>query len=485
MAEQDKDNPTPATPATDTPDATDAATEAKPEQSVAVEDVGPARKKLVIEIPESRIAGKIEESYGKLRDEAVLPGFRRGRAPRRLIERRFGESVRDDVKGQLLSEAYSQAIEDESLAVIGEPDVKDLEQIELPKSGPLKFEVEVEISPEVALPAFEELKVEKQPTAVTDEDIQKEIDRVRERMGEPRAVEGEPVQADDFVIADVKVHAGADAGQDAEVLIEQSGTHVWVAGESREFRGHVVGIVVDDLGQRLAGKTTGDEEVISTTGPAGHEDERIKDQPITIRLKITGVERIEPASVDQLVQRMGVESEQALRDRAREMLEQRSQQEQQEAMHKQVTDQLLEKVEMELPEDMTTRQTDRVLSRRRMELAYEGKGEHEVEQEIAELRAGSEEEAKRQLKLFFIIDQAAKDLEIEVAESEINGRITMMAMRQGRRPEKLRQELHARGELEHIYMQMREHKTLDAILAKVQVEEKAGDEKPADEKPAE
>ena len=450
---------------------TDTSTEDKPEQSVKVEDVGAGRKKLTIELPESRIAGKIEEAYGRLRDEAVLPGFRRGRAPRRLIERRFGESIRDDVKGQLLSEAYSQAVEDESLDVIGEPDVKDVEQIELPESGPLSFEVEIEVAPEVKLPAFEELKIEKPAAEVTDEAVQAEIDRVRERMGQPRQVEDEPVQADDFVIADVKVHAGADAGEDAEVVLEQSGAHVWVAGESREFRGHVAGILVDDLGKRLTGKKVGDEEVISTTGPAGHEDERIKGQPITIRLKITAVERIEPAPVEDLVQQMGLESEDDLRGRAREMLEQRAQQEQSEAMHKQVADQLVEKVELELPEGLTSRQTERVLSRRRMELAYQGKSEHEVEQEIAELRAGSAEEAQRELKLFFIMDQAAKDLEIEVSESEINSRIAMMAVRQGRRPEKLRQELQSQGQLEQMYLQLREHKTLEAILGKAQVQD--------------
>ncbi len=451
------------------PDAQAPAAEEKPEQNVKVQDVGPARKKLTIELPESRINGKIEEAYGRLRDEAALPGFRRGRAPRRLIERRFGDAVRDDVKGQLLSEAYTQAIEDQSLAVIGEPDVKDVESIELPESGPLAFEVEVEVAPDVALPAFDKLTIEKPAAAVTDDDVQKEIDRVRERMGQPRHVEGEPVQADDFVIADVKVHAGAD---DAEPLLEQSGAHVWVAGESRDFRGHVAGILVDDLGKRLTGKSVGHEEVISTTGPAGHEDERIKGQPITIRLTITAIERIEPAPLQDLVQQMGLESEDDLRKRVREMLEQRAQQEQTQAMHKQIADQLVDKVELELPEGLTSRQTERVLSRRRMELAYQGKSEHEIEQEIAELRAGSEAEAQRELKLFFIMDQAAKDLNIEVSESEINSRIAMMAMRQGRRPEKLRQELQARGQLEQMFLQLREDKTLDAILEKAQIRDK-------------
>jgi len=114
-------------------------------QTVTVEDIGPARKRLVIEVSVDRIAEQIASGYTQMKKDADVPGFRRGRAPQRLLERRFGEAIRDDVKGQLLSESYSQAIEDEKLNVIGEPDIKDLSDIVLPDSEPLTFKVEVRI----------------------------------------------------------------------------------------------------------------------------------------------------------------------------------------------------------------------------------------------------------------------------------------------------------------------------------------------------
>src|SRR5690606_20774252 len=123
------------------------------------------------------------------------------------------------------------------------------------------------------------------------------------------------------------------------------------------------------------------------------------------------------------IQRTGAASAEELSARVRQMLEERRQQEQQADMHQQVCEQLLEKTPLELPEGLTGRQTQRVLQRRRLELLYRGLSEQEVEQQIAEMRSGSEEEARRQLKLFFIIDQAAQALEVEVSEAEINGRI--------------------------------------------------------------
>ena len=125
-------------------DKTAVAEETKPEQTVKVEDAGPALKRLSVELPESRIKDKIESMYTELSDDAVLPGFRKGRAPRRLLEKRFKSSMSDQLKGQLISESYTQAIEDESLEVIGEPDVKDFDKIEVPEKGSLKYVVEVD-----------------------------------------------------------------------------------------------------------------------------------------------------------------------------------------------------------------------------------------------------------------------------------------------------------------------------------------------------
>ena len=99
---------------------------------------------------------------------------------------------------------------------------------------------------------------------------------------------------------------------------------------------------------------------------------------------------------------------------------------------------------------------------------------------VAEAREGSQEEARRDLKLFFVMEQAAKQLEIEVTDRAVNGQIAMMAMQQGRRPEKLRQEMARSGQLETLYGNMRQQKTLDAILEKAKVTES---EPEADAKP--
>lgn len=471
MAEQEQDTQAAAT-GTETAEA--------PKPTATVEDIGPARKRLTIEVPAETITAKVEDGYSRLNTDAAIPGFRRGRAPRRLIEKRFGESVRDDAKAQIISEAYATVVEDLKIEVLGEPEVPEMETLELPTSGPLTFKVEIEVSPKVTVPAFDSISVERPAVKVTDEMVQKEIDALRERGGKMKPEAEGSVQEKDFVLADVHIYAGENAGEGAEVISHHHGMYILINGAEADYKGHVAGIVVQELAKKLAGKKVGDDVRISMTGPANHENDKIKEQPITIGIHIQSIERMEPASIETLLEQYGMESEEQLRTRVRENAEQRAQNEQKSSMYDQVRKQLLDKVELELPEKMTGRQTARVLRNQAMDLAYRGVPEQQIEQQIAELRSSSEEEAKRQLKLFFILDQAAKDLNIEVNDQEVNGRITMMALYQGRRPEKLRQQMQRSGEIESLFLSIRDQKTLDKILESAKITDVDAPAKKAD-----
>ena len=129
-----------------------AATEEKT-YDVKVEDAGPAKKRLTITVPVDVIAEKIEESMGTLAVQTALPGFRKGRAPKKLLERRFGTSVRSETKNQVIADGYASAIEEHDIKPVGEPEpVEKLDELELEEGKPLTFSVEVEVVPEFELP---------------------------------------------------------------------------------------------------------------------------------------------------------------------------------------------------------------------------------------------------------------------------------------------------------------------------------------------
>src|SRR5437868_8666653 len=110
---------------------------------IRIEDAGPATKKVVVDIPKERIAAKLKEQFTELRQQAAIPGFRPGHAPQKLIEKRFSTDVKEQVRRALISESYEQALEKNSLQVIGEPEFENAESIQLPESGALSYSFNV------------------------------------------------------------------------------------------------------------------------------------------------------------------------------------------------------------------------------------------------------------------------------------------------------------------------------------------------------
>ncbi len=145
-------------------------------------------------------------------------------------------------------------------------------------------------------------------------------------------------------------------------------------------------------------------------------------------------------------------------------------------MHQQIVKHLLDNTKMELPKRMSTQQAARNVERRRLELMYRGVDPQKIEEHMAELRNASTNDATRELKVFFMLHRIAEDMKIGVSDAEINQRIAVMAFQRNVRPETLRAEIQQTGQGAGIYQQIRDHKTLDAVLTKANVSEMPSEE---------
>ena len=150
--------------------------------TVSVADAGPCRKKVEVEIPEDTIKKATDDQYETLQRDAMSPGFRKGRAPRRLLEKRFGKDTSEQIKLKLLADATEAALKDQKIDYLREPDI-DFEKVELPADGPLKFDFEVEVRPEFDLPHLEGIEITKTKTAITDGRIDREIEQLQKWAG--------------------------------------------------------------------------------------------------------------------------------------------------------------------------------------------------------------------------------------------------------------------------------------------------------------
>ena len=265
-------------------------------------------------------------------------------------------------------------------------------------------------------------------------------------------------------------------GDDAEEFYNIEGAVVRVPTEDDNGRGMILGVVVEDFADQLGSPKPGDTATIKVKGPQNHEREELRGKDLVITFKVDRVDRIVPAPMSDVVAKLGYESEDEVKEMFKTRLGQRVLINQQAAMRQQVANHLLEKVEMELPERLTANQAERLMQRQRVEMMYRGIDEMVIEQRIAEMRDASSEQAAKELKLSFILGKAAEQLEVRVEEAEVNGRIAQMAMERGYRPDQLRQQLIQSGQAGAVVQQIREHKTIDAIIEKAKVEEMSAED---------
>lgn len=432
---------------------------------VTVKDSGPCKKKITVEVPEEKIKDALAEQFNELKRDTVLPGFRKGRAPMRLLEKRFGTDVGQQVKLKLLADASDAAIKDNEIDVLGDPDI-DHENIELPEAGALKFEFEAEVRPDFDLPNTDAIAVDKPKIEVTDEQVDEELQNLQRRMGiwEPR--EGKAVAEGDQVVADA--------------LIKTEGVDEIDKHDNIEFsvseNAFVAGIPVEDLPKVLKGAKHGDSKTAKVDVPKTFYNEQFRGKKVEVEITVKDVKELVPAELDEdFFKRFGVDDKDDLTDKIRETHEQQADQQSRQRMGDQIYEYLLANTSFDLPESIIADQSQRIMQRQYSNMLMKGLKPEQITEEMQALQANSEEQAKEQMKLFFIMDKIAEKLGIEVSPEEINGHIAQVAAQKGKRPEKMREELARDGSLAQFTLQVREQKCVEKLLESAKITEVAGD----------
>ena len=434
---------------------------------VTIEDAGPCKKKVSIEIPEETINNATNEKYKELRKEALVPGFRMGRAPRRLLEKRFGKETTEQIKLKLLIDASDSAVKDNELQIIGEPDI-DFENIELPDKGPMKFDFEVEVRPDFDLPQLEGIPVTRTKLEVTDEQIDREIERLQRWSGIWTPRKDGPVEPEDQIIADVVLKAeGIEEEQkldNIEIYVRQNG-----------FIGEVP---VEKLDEHLAGAEAGQTKQISVEVPKTYFREEYRGKKVDIQIDIKDIKWLKPAELDEnFLTRLGIEDENELREKTQDTLQSRLETQVRTEMSEQIHQYLLENTDFELPLDIVAEQAKTLLQRQYTNLMMRGLPREQLEEHIEQLQAGSEEQAREQLKTFFIMDKVADKLEIDVSEEEINGHIAQIALQRGQRPERMREQMERDGSLAQFKLEVGQNNCISKLLETAKITEKKPDKK--------
>ena len=441
-----------------------------PDYGVQVDDAGTLKKKVTVTVPAEKIAAKREEMFGELSTSAQVPGFRVGRAPRRLLEKRFGKEVQSDVRNAILGDSLGKAMEKSELKVLGEPDLK-LDDIELPEAGELVYSFEVEIAPEFDLPELKSIAVNKPALEVTDERIDDAIERIRLSHAH---FEDTDAPAEDH---DVAVVAAKITGDGIEETTTTATLHV--------APGQIEGLPMLDLGEKLTGKKADDTVELTVKVPDAHPNESWQGKEATVELTINQIrKRVLPDIDDEYAKSMGYDSLAELREGMKARMGIQVQTEVRRAMRQQVDEYLVANTDFELPEGVAKRHAAKLLQRRYVDLLQMGLPQEQVEERMTQMQASVADESRRDLKLSFIMGKIADDRKIDVSEEEVNAQVAYMAQQYSQRPERMRHQLEADGTLDQVVTSIRESKVVEQLLDDAEVTEPAADPEPEKKAPA-
>ncbi|MDA1052617.1 MAG: trigger factor [Planctomycetota bacterium] len=427
---------------------------------VKVDKPGACQRHVTVTVSREDIERYFKEAFDDLSPKAEVPGFRPGRAPRKLVESRFREQMSNQVKGSLLMDSVTQASEDCDFSAISEP-IFDFEAIELPDDGPMTFEFDIEVRPEFDVPEWKGLQLERQDHEYSDDEVSKHLAGLLARHGHMASKNG-PAAASDHVTLNITF-------KDGDEELSRVEKHTVEIKPTLSFSdGNIEGF--DKL---IIGASLGDHREATIAISEEAENEALRGKEVSADIEITDVRHLNlpemtPAFLDRIG---GFEDEEELRDAVRGELERQLVYHQQRKIRQQITAVLTKNANWELPPDMLRRQGRRELERAVLELRSSGFSEDVIRQHQNQLRQNSLASTERALKEHFILERIAEAHEIDAEPPDYDAEILLIARQSQDSPRRIRARLEKRGQMDALRNQIIERKVIDLITAEAEFTE--------------
>jgi trigger factor len=446
--------------ATDTEAPEPDAAAAKLDMDVQITDVGPCKKHVKITIARGEIDRQFADALGTLKREAQVPGFRPGRAPKQLVEKRFRKEMAEQVKVALVTECLKQLDADFDLEPIAQPTL-DVAAIELPDEGPMQFELDIEVQPEFALPAYQGFTIQVPVKTITEADVDAQETAFREQNAPlvPKLEGG--AAAGDFVIADLTfLRDGATYKQVKEVTFR-------LASELRFPDG-----AIPKLDETLRGVEPGQTRRTVAQIGSGAADPSLRGGTLDVIIQVHDLKQLRLPELDAAFLRAHhFESREQFRAALRQDLERRIQTQQREAVRRAILDALLRQTRIELPADLVARQEAVTIRRLAAQLREGGLSDSEIRAREAEIRANAHETTRRSLAEFFLLAKIAEAERISVSDEDVALELESIAARTDESPRRVRARLEKEGTSDALIAQILERKTIARILEYVAYKE--------------
>jgi trigger factor len=386
-------------------------------------------------------------------ESVAVPGFRPGRAPRKLVEARFRKEATEQIKGSLLMDSMAQVNEEQDFAAISEPEL-DLEAIEVPAEGPMTFEFDLEVRPEFDLPQWKGLTIERPEAEISEEQIDRHFRAMLDTYGR-RVPTGEPAGEGDYLTVNIA------AESDGEVIHRTAEQSVCIH-PTLSFRDGKI----EKFDKLMSGVKAGETREAKINLSADAPNEEWAGKEVNVQFEVLDVKTFElPELTDDLLGELGdFQGEGDLRDAIRNNLERQLEYDQQQRARQQITRTLTEAASWELPPELLERQSRRELDRAVLELRRSGFSESDIRTYSNDLRQNSREKTAQALREHFILERIAEEEEIDATDDDYDREIVLIAMQSGDTPRRVRAQIEKQNLMDALRNQIIERKVIAAVL---------------------
>jgi len=406
-----------------------------------LETLSPTRVRLDVNVPYAELGQYVDAAYKKVASTVSIPGFRKGKVPNAMIDQRVGRgTVMDEAINVAIQDFYVAAARENDVLVVGRPTVDAIDYVDNEK---LSFSVEVNVRPDVTLPDFSKITITVEDVAVSDKDIDEQIDELRARFGTLNSVERAAANGD-FVTIDLTARidgAEVDGGKANEISYE--------VGSNK---------MIDNLDDALIGMSAGDTKTF-TSQLVGQKDGETGDIDIVVK----AVKERELPTLDDSFAKLASEFDTVAELRAdfTERLSRVKKMEQGAEARDLLVEKLLADLDIPVPDDIVLEEVNDHL---------QGEGR----MEDAEHRAEVDSQVRSSIKSDFLFDSIVKAEDVQVNEIELTEYLIRMSQRYGMGPEQFAQELQKAGQISQVVAEVTRAKALASVLARISVVDKSG-----------
>ncbi len=440
--------------------AADAAAKPPLTLDVKVESPQACIRHVIVTVSKADVQRYLKEAYDELVPEAQVPGFRAGRAPRKLVEKQFRERVLDQVKGSLLMDSLSQVTEEAEFSAISEPDF-DYESIELPEDGNFRYEFDVEVRPEFETPDWKGLELKRPVEEISEADVDEALDGLLGRYSYSEATDEPAEMGDSLVVTAV-------FKKDGKVLSEMDEERVTLKPVVSFYDARC-----ENFGELLEGVVEGQSRSGKVKLSDGIDDESLRGEEVDATFEVIEVMRhVKPELTPAFLSELGdFESVDELRGFIRESLERQAAYREEQEIRKQVTEKLTAEANFELPPELVKKQTSRELDRKILELRRSGFDDDAIRRFVNAIKQNAQSSTKQALREHFILEQIAEEEKVEAEPQDYDSEIELIAEQSDQSPRRVRARLEKAGQMDAIRNQIIERKVIEQVVDKANVTE--------------